>query len=592
MSDVRIVCGKFGEQLPQAPEFASSVVRTFPQRKQRHRSPELVIGVDDHTVFYLGRLFTHAEFLQSETRGVIQTMTKREADILLSTGLVRTAITTFEGKYPWVSDIKFVNNSEKNLFHLVSLKQKYQKHLETSGEMADRALKRVVDKVKWKSELDRFFFAAQSHAYQDVFKFTEAREDRTIFAFDFNSMYGACLEGEFPDPKHLMFQEIASEARALKQLRPGIYKCILSAPKNSFIKKFHALRYNTCGQKFGFEFGRNVSAEVLLHREEIEYYMPHFGSLMVEWGVVSPNPISHPLLKNTKQAYAERRNFFAQGNHTLAGKCKFKLATVYSCVAQNNRSLNSFASPSELVRYLGTEYQTVKPAHMSDVQFANYINRLSAFEIRHEQKLVLSSPDVGHRSKIYSLFSPVIAKARVKILRCFEYVLEFEGAEICYSNVDSVHVSVADHCRKEFLEHMHPYLGEQLGSLKLEATAKKGVWFEPGRYWLFSDNKVVKYRNLGIRGKWNPEPFLMAKRHLAIREQFGFLTPKDYYITFMRSLSYRRRLNTVSPIIHLGFDRFNVEDILGASKWMSSVKEETLRSAAVKKEVFQAMKSW
>lgn len=592
MSDVKIVCGKFGEQLPPRPELDSPIVRTFQPRERRLCSSELLVGVDDHSVCFEGRLFTHAEFLQSETRGPTQTLTKREADILLRCGLLRSPATSFEGNYPWVADIKFVNNSKKNLSRLIDLKRKYRQHLETSGEMSDRALKRVVGKVRWKSELDRFFFAAQSHAYQDVFKFTEAREDRTIFAFDFNSMYGACLEGEFPDPKNLTFIEIASEAHGLERLKPGIYKCILSGPKNSFIKKFHALRYNTSGQKFVFEFGSNVSAEVLLHTEEVEYYRSHFESLMVEWGVVSDAPIIHPLLKIAKQAYAERRNFYAQSNHTLAGKCKFNVATAYSCMAQNRRISNSFSTISELVRYLDIEYQTEKPHDMSDLQFVNYINKLSAFDIRFDQQFELSSPDVRNASNIYALYSPVIARARVKILRCFEHILQFAGAEICYSNVDSVHVSVPDSQRQIFLEHMQPYLSERLGDLKLEATAKKGVWFEPGRYWLFSDKSVVKYRNLGIRRKWDSEPFSMAKRHLAIQEQFGFLTPKSYYITFMRSLSYRRKLNSNSSITHLGFNRFGVEEIRGPLNWMSSIKNETLHSASVKNEVFHAMQNW
>lgn len=592
MSDVKVVCGKFSEKLPPHPERMPLVVRTFRPRERRNCSFELLIGVDDHSVCFEGRRFTHAEFLHGDIRGSFQTLTRREAEILLRSGLLRSQTSSFEGRYPWVADIKFINNSKKNLSRLIDLKRKYRQHLETSGEMVGRALKRVVGKVRWKSELDRLFFATQTHAYQDVFKFTEAREDRAIFAFDFNSMYGACLEGEFPDPKNLAFIDIASEADGIKELKPGIYKCILSGPKTSFVKKFHGLKYNTSGQKFGFEFGSNVSAEVLLHTEEVEYYKSHFDSLVIEWGVVSDVPIIHPLLKSTKKVYAERRNFLVQSNQTLASKCKFDLATAYSCMAQNRRVSNSFATISELIQYLDIEYQFVKPHDMSDVQFVNYVNKLSAFDIQFDQKFELSSPDLRHESNIYALYSPVIARARIKILRCFEHILQFSGAEICYSNVDSVHVSVPDNRRQMFLEHMQPRLGERLGDLKLEATAKKGVWFEPGRYWLFSNNRVVKYRNLGIRTKWNPAPFSMARRHFATQAQFGFLTPKSYYITFMRSLSYRRKLKSKSPIIHLSFDRFCLEEIQGALKWMSSIKKETQRSASVKKEIFHKMQDW
>lgn len=592
MSDVKIACGKFGELLPQPPGAVSKVARTLQPREINYSSRKLLVGVDDHTVCFQDRVFTHAQFLQEQASCPIYTLTKREADILLNSGLLQSMVTTFEGRYPWVSDIRFINNSRKNLSHLLKVQGKYGQHLETSGEMANKALKRVMGKVKWKSELDRYFFAAQTHAYQDVFKFTEGRPNRTIFAFDFNSMYGACLEGEFPDPKNLTFREFGVEANSLGKFQCGIYKCTLSVPKNSFIRRFHALKYNTSGQKFGFVFGDNVSAEVLLHKEEVEFYKDHFESLIVEWGIMSETSIAHPLLKTANQAYAERRNYRAQGNHSLAKKCKFTIATLYSCVAQSRRISTSFSSLRELVNYLGVEHQVVKPSDMSDVQFVNYISRLSAFDIRFDKEFILSSPDVSHCANIYSLYSPVIAKGRIKVLRCFEHVLAFEGAEICYSNVDSVHVSIPENSQLEFLNHMEPYLSENIGDLKLEATAKKAVWFEPGRYWLFSDNGVVKYRNLGIRNMWNPSPFSMAKRHLAKQKQFGYLTPKSYYITFMRSLSYRRKLVPSSQNTSLLFNRFDVEEIQYAHSWMSSVEIETKRSATVKKDVFYEMQGW
>ena len=67
---------------------------------------------------------------------------------------------------------------------------------------SDLFLHKVERKIRNKSKLDRAFRLYTLSGYQEVFKIKEARSDRSILCFDFNSMYPSLLDESFFDPKY------------------------------------------------------------------------------------------------------------------------------------------------------------------------------------------------------------------------------------------------------------------------------------------------------------------------------------------------------------------------------------------------------
>lgn len=139
---------------------------------------------------------------------------------------------------------------------------------------------------------------------------------------------------------------------------------------------------------------------------------------------------------------------------------------------------------------------------------------------------------------------------------------------------------------------MAPRINDKCGGLKIETIADKGVWFEPGKYWLFSGNQVVKFRNKGIRGKHWQDPFTLSKKYIIPFKYKGSILPKVHYINFMQSLSYRRKIVCRKNLQHIEFDRFRIEEISSPKNWLSSLSKETLNSAKLKHEVFSEMQNW
>lgn len=73
--------------------------------------------------------------------------------------------------------------------------------------------------------------------------------------------------------------------------------------------------------------------------------------------------------------------------------------------------------------------------------------------------------------------------------------------EICYANIDSIHFSLPSDHFQHIMEALQPQISDKMGDCKVDAIAKYGLWLEPGRYWLYT-NEIKKFRNrsIGIRG--------------------------------------------------------------------------------------------
>ena len=121
----------------------------------------------------------------------------------------------------------------------------------------------------------------------------------------------------------------------------------------------------------------------------------------------------------------------------------------------------------------------------------------------HNDALRLETPEIDNACNICSLYSLVIARARIKMMETISLFSGFEDLEVCYANVDSLHVSVPRERYPKFQQFLceKNLLGENLGQLKIENTASYGIWFFPGRYWLY-DEKVVQYKNINLNSRY------------------------------------------------------------------------------------------
>ena len=117
---------------------------------------------------------------------------------------------------------------------------------------------------------------------------------------------------------------------------------------------------------------------------------------------------------------------------------------------------------------------------------------------RNADEILVNYENYSENQQVVSLYAEVIAKARISLMEKIEYLSQFDQCEICYCNVDSIHVSIPKAKYQEFMGYVSSLIGENMGMFKIEAEADSAIWFEPGRYFLFKDKKIVKSKNLGI----------------------------------------------------------------------------------------------
>ena len=93
----------------------------------------------------------------------------------------------------------------------------------------------------------------------------------------------------------------------------------------------------------------------------------------------------------------------------------------------------------------------------------------------------------------------IVARSRIVLLAMMEKISRMAPkVEICYANVDSIHISVRA-CDFDCVNStLRAGASTSMGGYKIEAIAEKGLWLEPGRYWLYSD-RIKKFKNRSIR---------------------------------------------------------------------------------------------
>lgn len=508
---------------------------------------------------------------------------------LEAASLRRCPLYAFESRFPLFQQLRHAPSLQTNLATLRKLLRKVQQlgivASSFSHDQSTRHLHRVARALKFKSGLDRFFFFSLRESQQEVYKHVEERPDRAIVALDFNSMFAACLRGSFCEPRAIRHRVFDQPPAALDALDEGIYRVMLRGARPGFIQDHHPFLFRRLGRTFHFRLDAGGSVETLLHKSELLHFARFFDAVDVKEGFCSSRTIAHPLAKAAERLYAQRRHARSRGDSVLEQFCKSSLQLMHSATNQRHYRRTDFASPRELRDFLASNYNLSLDAKAPPAALQHFLGRTAHFGVRdHSDGLELRHLDIDAAGAVYSLSSGVLANARVKLLTAIERFVAYDSVEVCYANIDSVHLSIAKDRLDRFLRHFEDLIGDSLGQMKVEAIAERGYWFDVGRYWLLKDERVVQFRNKGFNHGRSPDTFVTRRRAYAHHEAEAFSHLRPFVMQLENSFSYTKKLGPPRSGT-TDFVRFTIDEIKTATAMNETEAAEMLRSRGRKVEL-------
>lgn len=516
-------------------------------------------------------------------------LTYKEKEFLLELMIdFNIEIFIFEKIYPIFNDIKYHSNLFNNynlLLNLLNIVESAHTHGSTLAEyLSAKYLYKVERKLRYKNSLDYYFSFAYKGGYQEVFKLKEEREDRVIIAMDFNSIYPDSMKGDFIEPKSIQYINFFHEKNInINDLHNGMYRVLLNNPKETFFKTFHPFKYVRLFESYNFNIEEQHSIEILLFKNELEYYSKFFTDVTILEGFYSKRKIIHPLKKEAEKLYDDRKLYKTNNDIMLSNLTKFKLVTLHSSTNPKLYIRKFFSNKKNLLQYLNQNYmlnvniEANESVHIKNQENFNIVKVDNGFRA--------SMPKLDANESLYCLSSQVIANSRLKMLQTLEVFLQYDTVEICYCNIDSIHISINKNRVDDFLKKHQDFFSSEMGKLKIESIADKGYWFDIGRYWLFKDDKVIQFRNILFNQQGNDNLFIKnIKLSYIVKNNFHNYVKKTYKNIF-NSFSNKKKIDQ-----HLSenitFKRYNYEEIENLDVAKNSEQREFLKSNSLKKCLF------
>lgn len=593
-----ITCGRFDPLIAFDPDLivkSRAVRRIVAPNPNRLQPFEFTpIATDGRDVLHEGGLEELDAFLASHVAGgkpPLIVLTNREyLDALEAASLRGCRLFAFESQFPLFPQLRHGPSLHVNLANLRKLLRKVRQlgivASSFSRDQSTRHLHRVARALKFKSGLDRFFFFSLREGHQEVYKHIEERPNRAVIALDFNSMFADCLRGSFCEPRSIRHRVFDRPPASLEALDEGIYRVVLHGAQPGFVQDHHPFLFRRLGRSFHFRLESGGSVEALLHKSELIYIARFFCAAEVKEGFCSRRAIAHPLAKAAESLYARRRHARSRGDDALEQFCKSSLQLMHSATNQRHDRRTAFASPGDLRAFLTSNYSLSLDAQVHPADLRRFLDRTAYFGVRdHGKALELRHLDIDASGAVYSLSSGVVANARVKLLAAIERFVAYESVEICYANIDSVHLSIPKDRLEGFLRHFKDLIGDGLGQMKVETIAERGYWFDVGRYWLLKDGRVVQFRNKGFNDGRSQDAFIARRRAYAHHEAEAFSHLRQFVLRLENSFSYTKKLGP----LHNGttdFARYSIDEIKTSAAMHSTEAAEMLRSRGRKVELF------
>lgn len=246
-----------------------------------------------------------------------------------------------------------------------------------------------------------------------------------------------------------------------------------------------------------------------------------------------------------------------------------------------------FKCKSDLIDYLANEFMFNLPVDMSYsdmlglVQDHKYLS-FKKVDYGYSARVI----DFDSKESIYSLSSQVLANSRVKMMETIESFLQHKSVEICYSNIDSLHVSILKKDMDGFLSKHQDIISTKLGDLKIETIADKGYWFDIGRYWLTRNGKVELFKNKLFNHKGSKTIFSKTREVKVLRKGHDFSYIKSLYMNIENSFSYQKRIQEKKCIDYCDYTRYNFKEIENLNVAGETYNNEMLSSKRTKIELF------
>jgi hypothetical protein len=512
---------------------------TLLRKRKRFRTGDIALIASDVSSITDARGTRPIDTYGETVSGCAFTLTRREADLIALANPGLEAPTALEDIHPWLPHIPFLNDSAASYKAAVLTVRRYGGHFVTASAFCDEKWNTVCNAVRRKNSLDARFYTAWHLPIQNVHVLEERRPDRCVVAIDVNAMYPACMQHSFPNPASLRHVAFNRTLDAGEQLELGLYRCLLSNPSTDFIREHNPFRSFFSGRHLLASLSEPV--EVDLNEFELDYYRRHFGYIHIVDAVISKDAIPHPLAKEARRSFARRRNFRSQGNKPLADREKFLSTLLSSCTSRPDRVRQTFRTRYEALDYFRLAYGLRPPADEPDVAVETWIRRSKGIAMASgADSISVEGVNMQSGFACYLLGQRIVARGRTVLLKLMERILSAApDVQICYTNIDSIHFSLPTEHLDQTITMLRAEASEDMGSFKIEAITRHGLWLEPGRYWLYSD-AVEKFKNRSIGDRMNP--FRDHAIHVTSRRIDNLHIPIRVTIRMDRSMSDVRTL--------------------------------------------------
>ncbi|WP_028765499.1 hypothetical protein [Shewanella colwelliana] len=586
-----ISCGTFGKVMPTS-IFNDSEEKSRLLSKKENRdfiSKLTPVATDGEIGIIENTSYSFFDFINIVDKIKIIVLTKKEFDIIVGfNSELAEDIIILELNYPIFNKIKYTSNVLKNYMFLLKSISKLKSYGIKGKSLLDNEViinrYAIERKLRFKHKLDAAFYFHCSTGYQDIFKFTEDDKERLVIALDFNSMYSSCMRGEFIDPKSIKYRCLTNELVDCKNPLFGMYIAVFSKPKKSFFERFHPFKIHSGGKQSSFNFEHNTSIEVLVYHDELSYYSQFFNKTKVKGSFYSDKTIAHPLLKKSETLYKQRIHFKSQGNIELEQLTKMKLATLHSTTNPRRNKTKHFTSLQQLKIFLIEHFGIDCLQHYTDNETLAYIRENSKFNLLVSSKsFSLQYPNIYNSESIYSLTSRVLANSKLKMLKTIDLFLKFKSVEICYTNIDSIHLSINKSDLDNFLLSFKHLISEEMGGLRVQSISSHGYWFDIGRYWLVDNGTITKYKNISFNNPHSNRFFDTTKsmNPVFISDEYNYTVSR--ITSIYNSFSYIRKLNNNV------FSRYELNEVKNIMNFNKSYNREIFNSKKIKVELFNKL---
>lgn len=555
------------------------------KRKQRRVKAFHFVAADERTITDSNGT-RPIEAFQEISSCTAATLTRREADLIALANPGSCPPTALEDMHPWLPRRSFVPSSKIGYQLLMETQTRFGSHLISASDYCDRMWNTICNALRRKTPLDERFYYAWHVPIQDVFVLEEKRVDRTVIALDVNAMYSACMQYEIPNPAAIHRIVLRRDYQIGQNLKAGLYRCNLSGPRTKFIREHNPFTTFFGGKRLRAPLDEII--EIDLNEFEIAYFKKHFCRIHLVDGIVSDRLVRHPLARESRRAFARRMNFRQQDNKPLENREKYLATLLSSCSNRPGRKSKNFSNRDSAMAYLLREHGISPPLDEPEAATASWMGRSKNLKLTPTgTEIVLSAPDQHDKSTCFMLGQRIVAHGRIHLLKLMERVLAVDpGAEICYVNIDSVHFSLPTERLGVALGCLQAEASEAMGSFKIEAVTRHGLWLEPGRYWLYSD-KVDKFKNRSIGD--GIRPFKDHAHHVTSRLIGDLHIPIKASVRLAKSLSHIRTLHEVGEGIVK--QRLIERSCTASFSATLDLLESNLRSSTAKRlEAFEDLK--